>query len=106
VRSRKSIPLDVQLRAAGLMPRATFEHRFAAPRRWKFDLAFIDAKLAVEIDGGAFIAGRHVRGAGYRDDIEKFAEATCRGWRILRVLPEQIRSGQALTWIERALKSD
>ncbi len=61
------------------------------------------AKLALEIDGGVFLpgGGRHNRGAGYRKDQEKFAEATIAGWHVLRVLPEDIKKGAAITWVER-----
>ena len=79
------------------------EHRFHPTRRWRFDLAWPDKKVAVEVDGGAFISGRHARGAGIRSDCEKFSEAAAMGWRVLRVLPEHVESGQALGWIERAL---
>jgi hypothetical protein len=100
-----ALPLLVQLRAAHL-PAPTLEYRFAPPRRWRFDLAFIDARLAVEIEGGVFLpaGSRHTRGAGFRNDVCKYAEATVLGWRVLRILPEHVRSGQALDWIERALR--
>lgn len=77
--------------------------------RWRrFDLAFVGERLAIEIDGGAFLAqgGRHTRGSGYRQDCEKLAEAVILGWRVLRVLPEHVTSGAALTWIERTLGCD
>jgi very-short-patch-repair endonuclease len=98
-------PLLVQLKSARL-PMPEVEYRFAPPRRWRFDFAWVDQRLAVEIDGGAFLAtgSRHTRGAGFRRDCQKFNEATCRGWRVLRLLPEDVTSGAGLTWIERALK--
>ena len=94
-----------QLRAVGggWAEASEREYRFHPTRRWRFDLAFPSRWVAVEVDGGAFIAGRHARGAGIRNDCEKFSEAAALGWRVLRVLPEQIESGQALGWLERAL---
>ena len=56
-------------------------------------------KLALEIDGGVFLkdgGGRHNRGAGYRNDTEKLNEAIILGWYVMRCLPEQIRSGEAV----------
>ena len=79
------------------------EHRFAPPRRWRFDFAWPDRKLAVEVDGGVWTRGRHTRGAGVERDNEKFARAAIDGWRVVRVTPGQIRSGQAIRWIEAAL---
>lgn len=80
------------------------EFRFHPTRKWRFDLAFPDKKVAVEVDGGAFIAGRHTRGAGFEADCEKQSEAAALGWRIIRCTPRQVESGQALAWLERALK--
>lgn len=82
------------------------EQRFHPTRRWRFDLAFPERKVAVELDGGVFSGGRHARGAGIRSDCEKFSEAAALGWRVLRVLPEHVQSGQALTWLEKALRFD
>ncbi len=59
--------------------------------------------LLIEIDGGAYSGGRHVRGAGYAADIEKFNAAVLLGYRVLHFLPEQVESGVALQTIEKAL---
>lgn len=93
-----------QCRIVGL-PAPETELAFAKSigRRWRFDVAWPALKLAVEIDGGVFLqsGGRHSRGAGYRADCEKMAEAAILGWTVLRFLPEHVKSGQALGWIER-----
>lgn len=112
--------LEAYARMAGLPP-AVREYRFAAEacggpgarvrerlvfaglKDWRFDLAFVEQRVAVEVDGGAFIQGRHSRGAGMREDCAKFSTAAALGWRVLRVLPEQVANGQALTWLEAAL---
>lgn len=60
------------------------EYRFAPPRRWRFDIAWVDKKVALEYDGGIFIAGRHTRGMGYTRDVEKLNTACVMGWRVLR----------------------
>ena len=60
------------------------EHRFAPPRRWRFDFAWPDWRVAVELEGGAWARGRHTRGAGYVADCEKYNAATLAGWRVLR----------------------
>lgn len=81
------------------------EFRFHPTRRWRFDLAFTAPYwLAVEVDGGGFVAGRHGRGLGIERDAEKFAEALCHGWRVLRVTPQQIRDGKAIEWIKFLLE--
>ena len=102
--SRIKIPLEAQCRALGL-PVPVRELHFHPTRRWRVDYAFVDAKLAVEIEGGVFAGGRHTRGDGFRRDVEKYAEALILGWRVLRVLPEDVSSGRAVNWIQRALES-
>lgn len=94
--------LVFQARAVGL-PEPVREHRFHPVRRFRFDLAWPTHRVAVEVDGGVFTGGRHARGAGIRRDAEKFSEAAALGWRVLRVLPEHVESGQAVGWLERAL---
>jgi very-short-patch-repair endonuclease len=97
--------LREQCRLIGL-PDPCVELKFHPTRRWRFDAAWPHAKIAVEIDGGVFLpgGGRHSRGAGYRADCEKYAEAAILGWRVIRVLPEHVKSGVALGWIERLSK--
>lgn len=79
-----------QCASAGL-PQPVREHAFALPaRRWRFDFAWVDGMVALEVEGGAFAGGAHTRGAHFRSDCEKYNEATRRGWRVLRCLPEQL----------------
>ena len=80
------------------------EVRFAPPRRWRFDLAWPARKLAVEIDGGTWVRGRHSRGAGFAKDCEKLNAAAILGWRVLRFDNHMVRDGRALATIEAALK--
>ena len=77
------------------------EYKFHPERRWKFDHAWPHAHIALEIEGGAWINGRHNRGAGYIRDMEKYSEAAILGWRILRVTPQQVKNGQALELVKR-----
>jgi very-short-patch-repair endonuclease len=105
-RSRVTVvPNLVQQCRWAKLPATVTEHRFHPLRQWKFDLAFVDAQLAVEVDGGGFVEGRHTRGRGLEKDAEKFAEAAILGWTVLRVTPRQVRHWQALGWIERWFSS-
>lgn len=79
------------------------EHRFLPDRRFRFDVAFPDAKIAMECDGGVWTGGRHTRGVGATSDAEKFSLAAIAGWRVLRCTPAHVRSGQAVRWILDAL---
>ena len=89
----------------GALPAPVAEFKFHPTRKYRADWAFINARLLVEVEGGAFLkdGGRHNRGAGFRNDLEKYAEAAILGYRVIRVLPEWIEDGRALTYVERAL---
>ncbi len=66
------------------LPAPTSEHRFHAVRRFRFDYAWIPQKVAVELEGGTFSGGRHVRGIGFETDCIKYNLATADGWRVFR----------------------
>jgi len=87
--------LLLHLRAAGL-PEPVREYRFHPSRKWRFDFAWPAAMLAVEIEGGSWIAGRHVRGRGFEADCEKYNAAVLLGWRILRFTPAMVECGEML----------
>lgn len=94
--------MALQLRALGLQPET--EHRFHPARRWRFDFAFPALRLGVEVEGGLYSRGRHVRPAGYEADIEKYNAAALAGWMVLRFSPAQVKSGRAASMIEEAVK--
>ena len=80
------------------------EYRFAPPRRWRFDYAFPQHKVAVEVEGGVWIRGRHTRGAGFVKDLEKYSEAAILGWAVIRVVPDSLLT-TGLELARRALAS-
>jgi very-short-patch-repair endonuclease len=102
VTRRLVLPLEQQIALAKL-PVPEREVRFHPQRRWRFDLAYRDRKLAIEIEGAVWVQGRHTRGSGYVADLEKYSEAAILGWRILRCTPQQVESGAALALVQRAL---
>jgi very-short-patch-repair endonuclease len=67
------------------------EYRFDPERRWRFDFAWPSLKIAVEVEGGVWIRGRHIRPLGYLADLEKYNRAVVLGWRVLRYAPNQLR---------------
>ena len=82
------------------------EFRFDAARRWRLDFVLLGHKgqqFAVEVEGGTWSGGRHVRGKGFAEDCEKYNEAAMLGWRVLRFTTTMVQDGRALKTIERAL---
>ena len=115
-------------------PKPVHEHKFAAvaqppmlmkPRRWRFDRAWIEAKVAVEIDGktwGAIVrchqckmpvkamkkdgtsgglirtGGRHTQGQGYENDCEKRLVAMSLGWLVVNVTASMLRNQDGSTF--------
>lgn len=97
------------------------EHRFHSTRRWRFDFAFPEVFLAIELNGAIFTeakaefaeqggklvavptlkAGRHSRGAGQLNDMEKLNAAIELGWSVLVYGPPHVRSGAAAIQTER-----
>jgi|SRR6266446_866749 len=80
------------------------EYRFAPPRRWRFDYAWTAPRIAVEIEGGVWSHGRHVRSSGFLADMDKYNAAGRAGWRVFRFTPDQLRKGEAQEFMKDILK--
>ncbi|HBC20912.1 MAG TPA: hypothetical protein DC009_02200 [Porphyromonadaceae bacterium] len=63
------------------------EYKFHPTRRWRFDYAIPQFRIAIEIDGGVWTGGRHTRPKGYLGDLEKFNAAAAMGWVVLKFTP-------------------
>lgn len=66
------------------------EHVFARPRRWRFDIAFPEHKVAIEYEGVMGYKSRHTTISGYTGDCEKYNTATILGWRVLRYTAKNV----------------
>lgn len=74
------------------LPTPVVEYRFFMERRWRFDYAWPLEKIALEVEGGIWTRGRHVRGTGFLADSEKYNCATLLGWRVVRTTPDALLS--------------
>jgi very-short-patch-repair endonuclease len=76
------------------------EYAFHPDRGWRFDVAFLKYRVAVEIEGIARgRRSRHTEPVGYRNDCEKYNEAQFLGWLVVRVTTEDLdKRPQYVIW--------
>lgn len=82
------------------------EFRFHPTRRWRFDYAMPEHKIAVEVEGGVWTGGRHTSPKGFLGDMEKYNTATAMGWRILRTIPDELVSAKMLKMLRGMIGGD
>lgn len=87
------------------LPQPVYEWRFCIDRRWRFDVAFLSTLCAIEIHGGVWVRGGHVRGQGFLDDREKMATAQRLGWTVFECAPtgrhpNTLYSPAMLAWLK------
>lgn len=113
------------------LPRPELEYKFHPSRRFRFDIAYPEYMVAIEVEGGSwgkpvvchncgtvvkerkrnggmipvFSGGRHNRPGGFSKDVEKYNEAAILGWILLRFTPNEIKNGKAIEYIRRVLEA-
>lgn len=80
------------------------EFRFHPVRKFRFDFAWPEHRLALEVEGGVWSGGAHGRGTGIVRDMEKATLAAEEGWRIIRVTPSKLATEGTMDSIHRALQ--
>ncbi len=76
-------------------PEPVRQHQFAKAelgRKWAFDFAWVEQRIAVECEGATWTGGRHTRGAGFQSDIEKYNAATLENWSVLRCTATDLKN--------------
>mgnify|MGYP000146082069 CR=1 FL=1 len=78
----------------GLMngPALEREFRFHPTRKWRSDFAHLPSRTLIEIEGGIWVRGRHTSPKGFAADAEKYLEAALAGWRVIRLVDDQIKT--------------
>lgn len=98
-----------QLRYAELLDGLVREHRFAKEigRQWRFDFAWPEHKIAVELQGGIFrYDPSHTSVARMKGEMEKLNAAALMGWRVFTFHTDDVDDGIALNQVEQALRED
>jgi very-short-patch-repair endonuclease len=72
------------------LPAPVAEHKFEPMRRWRFDYAWPEVKIALEVEGGIYTGGRHTSSSGFVKDMAKYNRAAVLGWRVLRIEPKHL----------------
>jgi hypothetical protein len=85
------------------LPLPEAEHRFCE-RRWRFDYAWPAQKVALEVEGGIYTRGRHVRPKGFLNDMKKYNRATVLGWRLVRCTPSELCGMETLEMLKEILR--
>jgi hypothetical protein len=85
------------------IPEPVYEYRFHPERKWRLDLAWPASKLAIEVQGGIWIQGRHNRGAALKKEWEKLNTLAVMGWRVLYCEPRDLCTNDMVKTIKEAL---
>ena len=80
------------------------EYMFHYTRKWRFDYAIPELKIAIEIDGGVWDYGRHNRPQGYINDMEKLNNAISLGWYVLRFTTYDRMTNATLSLIKKTVE--
>ncbi len=95
--------LAFQLDALGLTGYVR-EYQAIKGRKFRFDFAWLEQRLLVEVNGGTYTQGAHSTGQGIARDYEKANLAVLQGWRVLSFDGKAIKSGEAVEVIRQALE--
>jgi very-short-patch-repair endonuclease len=91
LKGKSKLEREFEMRWASLeYDELSTEYCFHPKRKWRFDFASVSAKVAIELEGGLWTMGRHVRPTGYIADCEKYNAATLDGWAVLRLTQKQM----------------
>lgn len=98
------LALVAQARHAG-PPEPVEQFRAIAGRRFRWNLAWPEHRLLVEIQGGVYAGreGAHTSVKGYEEDCEKRSLAAISGWRVIECTGDQVRDGVCFVLVEGAL---
>lgn len=82
------------------------EHKFLPDRRFRFDYAIPEYKIAIEKEGGIWMkgGGAHSRPTAILRDMEKYTLAATTGWIVIRRTPKQICTIETLNLIRQAIQ--
>lgn len=81
------------------------EHKFHPIRKWRIDYFIPEHNIAIEVEGGAWTQGRHTRGKGFINDMEKYNAMTMMGIKLIRVTPDKLVTSNTISMIKAMIVS-
>jgi very-short-patch-repair endonuclease len=103
--------LETQLAGFGITG-CSFEFRLHPGRKWAYDVAILEHRVLIEIDGGAWLHTKgktnhgHGQGRGFVRDRDKDALAHGLGFRPMRVTVDRVKDGTAAILIRQAIRQE
>jgi hypothetical protein len=88
---------------ADKLPPFVQNYNFLPDRKFEIDLAWVEYKCGVEVNGGVFTKGAHGSPLAILRDMEKSNLLVLCGWKILRYTPSEVSVGNALAGIKKLL---
>lgn len=88
------------------VPRTEYLFANGIARKWRFDLAWPllgESPLAVEVNGGGWVNGRHNRGSSLEAEYTKLSHAAALGWRVIPITYAQLQRGDLWPLLRMAL---
>jgi very-short-patch-repair endonuclease len=82
------------------------EYQAIPGRRFRFDFAWLEQRLLVEVNGGTYTQGAHSTGQGIARDYEKANLAVLQGWRVLSFDGKAVKDGTAVEVVEKFLRGE
>jgi very-short-patch-repair endonuclease len=84
------------------------EYKFHPLRKWRADFRVTNKlkngqMVLIEIEGGVFMRGRHVRPVGYQRDLDKYNAAAMAGYTVLRFSTQDVERGRARAFLQEHL---
>lgn len=81
-KSKGILQIEQQLKTADIQ--FVCEHRFAPPRKFRFDIAIPDMMIAIEYEGVISAKSGHTTIRGFTKDCQKYNLAVSLGWSVYR----------------------
>lgn len=89
------------------LPMPVTEHYFAKQalgRNWRFDFAWPEEWVALEVQGGIWRKGGGAhQGKGHERDIEKLSAAQRLGWKVMQCVPRNLCTDATITLLRTVL---